>query len=147
MIDPIVATVTELLIAKGPDQPQQYRAIAEEIVTLVRRHDYGPPETIAPRWAATYQALKDGNYSAHVPHRQAHEAVMQQLIEELSRAEADNTEYELTFDLQWKADMRAIQLWQDAHPGNERVWPDRANMVVWLMAELDRLAAITGERP
>src|ERR1035437_7587040 len=31
-----------------------------------------------------------------------------------------------TFDLRWKADMRAIKRWQAAHPGKELVWPDHA---------------------
>lgn len=43
-----------------------------------------------------------------------------------------------TFDLQWAADQRAIKAWQEAHPGNDLVWPDRADMVVWLMEELEQ---------
>lgn len=46
-----------------------------------------------------------------------------------------------TFDLQWEADMRAVARWRAAHPGNELVLPDRANMVVWLLEEHDRLIA------
>jgi hypothetical protein len=42
-----------------------------------------------------------------------------------------------TFDLRWDADQRAIKLWQDAHPGNDVVWPDRCDMVVWLLDQLD----------
>ena len=53
---------------------------------------------------------------------------MQERIEEL----------ESTFDLQWKADRRAIKRWQKAHPGNDMVWPDRADMVVWLMSQLPK---------
>lgn len=34
------------------------------------------------------------------------------------------------------SDMRAIKLWQDAHPGNDNVWPDRTNLVVWLMEQV-----------
>lgn len=43
-----------------------------------------------------------------------------------------------SFDLRWNADMRAIKQWRDAHPGNELVQPDHADMVVWLLEELDR---------
>lgn len=46
-------------------------------------------------------------------------------------------ELEATFDLQWHADQRAIKRWQEAHPDKPCVWPDRADMVVWLMGELD----------
>ena len=42
-----------------------------------------------------------------------------------------------TFDLRWKADQRAIKMWRDAHPGNDLVWPDRCDMVVWLLDQLD----------
>ena len=44
------------------------------------------------------------------------------------------------FNLQWEADQRAIKRWQEAHPERPDVWPDRADLVVWLMGELDRLA-------
>jgi hypothetical protein len=44
-------------------------------------------------------------------------------------------EHKHTFDLRWKADQRAIQRWQEAHPGNDLTWPDHADMVVWLLEE------------
>lgn len=40
------------------------------------------------------------------------------------------------FDLRWKADMRAIRRWRKANPGNERVLPDHADLVVWLLDQL-----------
>lgn len=46
-------------------------------------------------------------------------------------------ELDATFDLRWKADMRAIKRWQEAHPGNDLTWPDHADMVVWLLEQLD----------
>ena len=49
------------------------------------------------------------------------------------RAEADSLHR--TFDLQWEADQRAIKRWQAAHPDRPNVWPDRADMVVWLMEQ------------
>lgn len=45
-------------------------------------------------------------------------------------------ELQATFDVMWAADQRAIKLWQAAHPGNDLVWPDRTDMVVWLLDEL-----------
>jgi hypothetical protein len=41
------------------------------------------------------------------------------------------------FNLRWDADMRAIKRWQEAHPGNDMVWPDHADLVVWLLERLD----------
>lgn len=40
------------------------------------------------------------------------------------------------FDLRWQADLRAIGLWQEAHLGRELVWPDHADLVVWLLEQL-----------
>lgn len=51
---------------------------------------------------------------------------MRDEIEELQR----------TFDLRWEADMRAIKRWRAAHPGNDLVMPDHADMVVWLLEQL-----------
>jgi hypothetical protein len=45
-------------------------------------------------------------------------------------------ELQSTFDLQWKATLRGIQMWRAAHPGKEHVWPDHADLVVWLMEQL-----------
>ena len=45
-------------------------------------------------------------------------------------------ELEDLFDLRLFADMRAVKLWQAAHPGNEKIWPDHAELVVWLLNEL-----------
>jgi hypothetical protein len=44
---------------------------------------------------------------------------------------------ECLFELQWKADRRATKMWQEAHPDKSLVWPDRCNMVVWLLDQLD----------
>jgi len=49
-------------------------------------------------------------------------------------------ELESLFDIRWKADQRAIKRWQDA-TGKHDTWPDRADMVVWLLEERDRLLA------
>ena len=54
---------------------------------------------------------------------------------------AEVADLQQTFDLQWEADMRAVKLWREAHPGNELVLPDRANMVVWLLERLDATLA------
>jgi hypothetical protein len=59
-------------------------------------------------------------------------------IEKIVESERD---LRATFDLRWKADMRAIKRWQAAHPDRPNVeltWPDHADMVVWLLEELDR---------
>ena len=53
-----------------------------------------------------------------------------------------NEELQLSFDLRWKADQRAIKRWQAAHPGNDLTWPDHADMVVWLLEQISSENAI-----
>lgn len=45
-------------------------------------------------------------------------------------------EYDAVFDIQWKADQRAIKMWQKA-TGEVLKWPDSAKLSVWLMGEID----------
>jgi hypothetical protein len=47
--------------------------------------------------------------------------------------DAELAELTLVFDMQWEADQRAIKAWQAAHPERPNVWPDRCDMVMWLM--------------
>jgi hypothetical protein len=42
-------------------------------------------------------------------------------------------EYQRSFELRWRADQRAIKRWRQAHPGNDHIWPDCADLCVWLM--------------
>jgi hypothetical protein len=53
-----------------------------------------------------------------------------------TEARVHAAEMTATFNLRWEADMRAIKRWQAAYPGNELVWPDHADLVVWLMEQL-----------
>jgi len=46
-----------------------------------------------------------------------------------------------TFDQRWRADQRAIKAWQDAHPGNDLVWPSHDDLCLWLLAERDEAKA------
>jgi hypothetical protein len=42
------------------------------------------------------------------------------------------------FNLLRKADMQAISRWQAANPGKELTWPDHADLVVWLLEQLEK---------
>ena len=59
----------------------------------------------------------------------------------LDAAALEQAEMQATFDLRWKADMRAIEMWQAAHPDRSEVWPDHADMVVWLLERADQVQA------
>jgi len=50
-------------------------------------------------------------------------------------------EYEDIFDANYKADMRAVEMWRKDHPGNDLKMPDRTDMVVWLLGKLGELEA------
>lgn len=58
---------------------------------------------------------------------------------ELGMLKAELAEMQQSFDLRWNADMRAIKRWQEAHPGNELMWPDHADLCIWLMEQTDQL--------
>lgn len=55
---------------------------------------------------------------------------------EITRLRAEVDELRQVFDMRWNADMRAIQRWREAHPGNDLVLPDHADLCVWLLEKL-----------
>ncbi len=70
------------------------------------------------------------------------EDLIQSLQDALNDRIREAAEHRASFDLRWKADMRAIKRWQAAHsdrPNVELTWPDHADMVVWLLGEVERL--------
>jgi len=76
-------------------------------------------------------AIVDGWPPGHTPFR-LHQ-VCRVLREAYRQADDECNDLRRTFDLRWAADMRAIERWQAAHPGNDLMWPDHADMVVWLL--------------
>lgn len=62
--------------------------------------------------------------------------VAQEATTEVVELRTQLEELEATFDLRWKADMRAIKRWREAHPGNDLVLPDHADLVVWLLEQM-----------
>lgn len=61
---------------------------------------------------------------------------------EVARLTGERDELQHTFDLHHKADMRGIAAWQKA-TGKELVWPDKARLVEWCLAE--RAAAVAAK--
>jgi hypothetical protein len=59
-------------------------------------------------------------------------------LPELVAMGRERTELQAVFEAQWGAEMRAKQRWQIA-TGKEGTWPDRANLVVWLMERVEKL--------
>lgn len=73
--------------------------------------------------------------------------LLRDAINELDRQNAQITKLKLeaedenhSFALRWNADMRAIKRWQAA-TGRELVWPDHADLCVWLLEQLDAVEA------
>lgn len=56
----------------------------------------------------------------------------------------ERDELQQSFDLRWRASMRAIKRWQEAHPGSDLTWPDHADLVVWLLEQLDAAREVEG---
>lgn len=77
----------------------------------------------------------------HADHILAHPAMQSYVALQQRVAEG-----EALFDLRWRADQRAIKRWQEAHPermaeSEGGMWPDHADMVVWLMERVAVLEA------
>jgi hypothetical protein len=45
------------------------------------------------------------------------------------------------FDFQWRANMRAVEMWRTSNPGNDLVLPDSAKLTVWLLERNETLTA------
>jgi hypothetical protein len=70
------------------------------------------------------------------------EQLQHRLEQEVTRLKEELKDLQATFDLRWDADMRAIKRWQEAHPGNDLVWPDHVDLVMWLAEQqIETLAA------
>lgn len=64
----------------------------------------------------------------------------------VSELEQELADYRRIFDARWKADMRAVERWQDSHPGNEMVWPSHEDAVLWLLGRLDDIERVLRAR-
>lgn len=75
------------------------------------------------------------------------EAYQREIAERDAKIVNQNTvisEMQRTFDLMWDADQRGIKAWQEANPGNDLVWPDRAKHMQWILNQIARLQAPQG---
>ena len=66
-------------------------------------------------------------------------------VADMAELTARIAELEQAFDLRWNADQRAIKRWQEANPGNDLVWPDHADLCVWLLNERINAPVSDGE--
>lgn len=65
--------------------------------------------------------------------------------DDLEQVLGTSSEEDRLFDLRWDADMRAIRMWQ-AETGRDLVWPDHADLVVWLLKKMDEAGVKLPER-
>lgn len=57
--------------------------------------------------------------------------------QELAEVKADRNDLQQTFDLQWKADMRGVEMWRQGRPDRALTLPDHGHLVSWLLGELE----------
>lgn len=62
----------------------------------------------------------------------------------LEHASSELDEIQRLFELRYAADMRAIKRWEDA-TGKTLIWPDHADLVVWLLNRLESARGPTEE--
>lgn len=63
------------------------------------------------------------------------------VVYEIERLQKDNDELQQAFDMRWQATQRAIKVWQTKHPSSDLTWPDHAELIVWLLDEIESLRA------
>lgn len=63
-------------------------------------------------------------------------ARVEELLQKMQQLERENAELNDTLDVVVAADERAVAAWRAAHPRNELVTPDRAELVGWLLEQL-----------
>ena len=80
---------------------------------------------------ARYNGLKKAKETEHVYNLPVDELRLQLIDREAS------------FDLRWKADMRAVKRWQEA-TGKDMEWPDHVDLVIWLLERLDKIETAVG---
>lgn len=80
--------------------------------------------------------LEDSRRQAKRERAAAMDLIIEQALEirDLRRRAAEDR---ASFDLRWAADMRAIKRWQAA-TGKLLTWPDHADLVVWLLGQLEK---------
>ena len=66
-------------------------------------------------------------------------AIVRALLARAEQAEGERDDLEATFRMRWDADRRAITRWTEAHPERQLTWPDRADLVVWLLNEQEQV--------
>lgn len=88
---------------------------------------------LAREWEQTVQFVRSGSAS-HAP-LVTLVAQGDRMAAKLNRLKAANDEHEALFNMQWDADQRAIKMWHEAG-GDELVWPDSADLTVWLLEQL-----------
>lgn len=65
-----------------------------------------------------------------------HDQKWNEAIGKAATLQAELNDILATLRMVYEADMRAIKLWQEAHPGNDLVWPDRTKLVSWLLEQI-----------
>lgn len=71
-----------------------------------------------------------------------HQNQIETLKGEVRRLQAESAEMQGTFDIIQAADMRAIELWHESHPGTELMQPSQGKLVSYLLGELDKYKAV-----
>ena len=66
-------------------------------------------------------------------------------VAEITRLRGEVEEFEMSFELRWNASRRGGKKWQEAGPGRELTWPDHADLVVFLMEQIDAKDALLKE--
>ena len=124
---------------------KQARELSSYAVTLesdlaAAREKIAELETKLHRWNGVMSTVAAGSEfhdspETYVRRFREHSDAMIFAVKQRKEADDKIAELEASFNLRWGADMRAIKRWQEA-TGNTLVWPDHADLCVWLMEKV-----------
>lgn len=137
MVSDLEASADLLSIQLGGDSPfvEALRKAATEIGVL--QHTVEASTLLALRAASQSvddREIKDG--------LQAENSRLHNKMVDMGGPEL--REYIKLFELRWNADMRAIEMWRTGHPERELIMPDHADLVTWLLEQLDAVNGRNG---
>jgi hypothetical protein len=114
------------------------RECGEGVFSHARGCSIGCAEADSPTYILTdIQKQLGKNHSELIHYVSQCQMLISTQQSEIKRLGLELGEMEMTFDLRYAADMRAINRWENEHPGTSRMWPDHADLVIWLMEKYE----------
>lgn len=102
-----------------------------------------PPEALAADW----RALLEEALPAPGSDTTSWQKRVRRSLVGLPVVTGEALELQRVFDMQREAEQRAVKLWREGHPERDLTFPDRANLVLFLLGRIAQLEAALNATP